>query len=46
MIGTLQKAILFFDNSAKRTAKLKEIVKEVLGEKHSELKCDVLLYKR
>ena len=40
MIGTLQKAILFFDNSAKRTAKLKEIVKEVIGEKHSELKTD------
>ena len=46
MIGTLQKAILFFDNSAKCTAKLKEIVKEVLGENHSELKLIMLCLTR
>ena len=46
MIGTLQKAILYFDNSAKRIAKPIEIVKKVLSEKHSELNMIMLCLTR
>ena len=46
MVGTLQKAILFFDNSAKRTEKLKAVVKETLGEDHPEINLIMLCLTR
>ena len=46
MVGTLQKAILFFENSAKRTEKLKVVVKETLGTDHPEMNLIMLCLTR
>ena len=46
MLGTLEKAILFFENSQKRLNQLKKDVKEVLGDNHPEINLIMLCLTR